>query len=57
MLPRSKTGSEQKTGIQAEKGVGPMLAMVAVVSVILVSFVVGCLTSSIETEQKLPHRF
>jgi len=34
-----------------------MFATVAVVSVILVSFVVGCLTSSVETEQELPHRF
>jgi hypothetical protein len=29
----------------------------AVVFVILVSYVVGSLTSSVETEQKLPHRY
>jgi len=29
----------------------------AVVGVILISFVVGSLTSSVETEQELPHRF
>ena len=34
-----------------------MLAIVAVVGVILVSFVVGWLTSSVETELELPHRF
>jgi hypothetical protein len=34
-----------------------MMATIAVVGVILVSFVVGCLTSSVETEQELPHRF
>jgi len=39
-------------------GVSPMnLAMAVVLCVILVSFVVGCLTSSVDTEQKLPHRF
>ena len=38
-------------------GVSPMLAMVVVVSVILVSFLVGSLTSSVETELKLPHRY
>jgi hypothetical protein len=30
---------------------------IAVLGVILVSYVVGSLTSSIETEQKLPHRY
>jgi len=29
----------------------------AVVGVILISFVVGSLTSSVETERELPHRF
>jgi hypothetical protein len=33
-----------------------MIATLTVLSVILVSFVVGCLTSSVDTEQKLPHR-
>jgi len=31
--------------------------MVTVLGVILVSFVVGSLTSSVETEQALPHHF
>jgi hypothetical protein len=30
---------------------------IAVVSVILISYLVGALTSSVETEQQLPHRF
>lgn len=30
---------------------------IAVISVILVSYVVGSLTSSVETEQQLPHRY
>jgi hypothetical protein len=34
-----------------------MIATLTVLSVILVSFVVGCLTSSVESEQQLPHRF
>jgi len=34
-----------------------MLATLAVLAVILVSFLVGSLTSSVETEQALPHRF
>jgi hypothetical protein len=33
------------------------LAMIAVVGLIVVSYVVGCLTSSVETEQELPHRY
>jgi hypothetical protein len=33
------------------------LITIAVVGVIVVSYVVGCLTSSVETEQKLPHRY
>ncbi len=41
----------------ARKGVSPMMATVAVVGVILISFIVGSLTSSVETEQALPHRF
>jgi hypothetical protein len=42
---------------KAEQGVSVMVATVVVVSVILVSFLVGCLTSSVETERELPHRF
>jgi len=34
-----------------------MMATIAVLGVILVSFVVGSLTSSVETEKALPHRF
>ena len=33
------------------------LITIAVVSVIVVSYVIGSLTSSVETEQKLPHRY
>ena len=33
------------------------LITIAVVGVIVVSYVVGCLKSSVETEQKLPHRY
>ncbi len=33
------------------------LVTITVVGIIVVSYVVGCLTSSIETEQKLPHRY
>ena len=33
------------------------IVTIAVVSVILVSYVVGALTSSVETERELPHRF
>jgi hypothetical protein len=33
------------------------LVTIAVVGIIVVSYVVGCLTSSVETEQKLPHRY
>jgi len=33
------------------------LVTIAVVSVIVVSYLVGSLTSSVETEQKLPHRY
>jgi len=32
-------------------------AMIAVVGLVLVSYVVGSLTSSVETEQKLPYRY
>ena len=42
---------------RAGKGVGPMMATLAVVGVILISFIVGSLTSSVETERALPHRF
>lgn len=41
-------------------GVGeePMdLVTVGVLAVIVVSYLVGALTSSVETEQKLPHRY
>ena len=30
---------------------------IAVVSVILVSYLIGTLTSSVDTERKLPHRY
>ena len=30
---------------------------IAVVGIIVVSYIVGSLTSSVETEQKLPHRY
>lgn len=33
------------------------LVTIAVVGIIVVSYIVGSLTSSVETEQKLPHRF
>lgn len=33
------------------------LVTIAVVAIIVVSYIVGCLTSSVETEQKLPHRY
>lgn len=33
------------------------LVTIAVVGVIILSYVVGSLTSSVETEQKLPHRY
>jgi hypothetical protein len=33
------------------------LTMIAVVGVIVVSYLVGSLTSSVDTEQKLPHRY
>lgn len=33
------------------------IATIAVVFVILASYVVGSLTSSVETEQELPHRY
>jgi hypothetical protein len=33
------------------------LITIAVVGVIVVSYVIGSLTSSVETEQKLPHRY
>ncbi len=33
------------------------LVTIAVVGIIVVSYVVGSLTSSVETEQKLPHRY
>ena len=33
------------------------LVTITVVGIIVVSYVIGCLTSSVETEQKLPHRY
>jgi len=33
------------------------MVTIAVIGVILVSYVVGSLTSSVETERELPHRF
>lgn len=33
------------------------LVTIAVVGVIVISYLVGSLTSSVETEQKLPHRY
>jgi hypothetical protein len=33
------------------------LVTIAVVGVIVISYLVGTLTSSVETEQKLPHRY
>jgi hypothetical protein len=33
------------------------LVTIAIVGVIVVSYLVGSLTSSVETEQKLPHRY
>ncbi len=33
------------------------LVTIALVGVIVVSYLVGSLTSSVETEQKLPHRY
>ncbi len=33
------------------------VVMITVIGVIVVSYIVGCLTSSVETEQQLPHRY
>jgi hypothetical protein len=33
------------------------LVTIAVLGIIVVSYIVGSLTSSVETEQKLPHRY
>ena len=33
------------------------LVTIAVVSVILVSYLIGSLTSTVETEKELPHRY
>jgi hypothetical protein len=33
------------------------IATIAVIGVVLVSYVVGSLTSSVETEKELPHRY
>ncbi len=56
VLPLCQRVRAQKSP-RAEQGVSAMVALVVVVSVILVSFVVGSLTSSVETEMELPHRF
>jgi hypothetical protein len=33
------------------------IATIAVISVVLASYLVGALTSSVETERELPHRY
>jgi len=33
------------------------IATIVVLAVIVTSYIVGALTSSVETEQRLPHRF
>jgi hypothetical protein len=33
------------------------LVTIAVIGVIVISYLVGALTSSVETEEKLPHRY
>jgi hypothetical protein len=33
------------------------IASIAVLGIIVASYVVGCLTSSVDTEQKLPHLY
>jgi hypothetical protein len=33
------------------------IATITVISVVLVSYLVGSLTSSVETEKELPHRY
>ena len=38
-------------------GVRSMIATIAILGVIVVSFLVGSLTSSVETETSLPHRY
>lgn len=53
----SHSVGEASARMGPQKGVSPMMATVAVVGVILISFLVGSLTSSVETEQALPHRF
>jgi len=45
-----------------ERSIGPnrgdeMMATVLVLGVIVLSFTVGCLTTSVETEKKLPHHY
>jgi hypothetical protein len=51
-------GDEQDGRLQLPDGGCHLdLVTIAVVGVIVVSYVVGCLTSSVETEQKLPHRY
>jgi hypothetical protein len=56
VLPLCQRVPEQKEP-RAEQGVSAMVALGVVLCVIQVSFVVGSLTSSVETEMELPHRF
>ena len=46
-------GEARRSGVRCHMDV----VTLAVVGVILVSYLVGSLTSSVETEQKLPHRY
>jgi len=52
-------GTSTASALACQSGVRCHMDVVtiAVVSVILVSYLVGSLTSSVETEQKLPHRY
>jgi hypothetical protein len=45
------------TGIEAKGGCKMDLVTIAVVVIILASYLVGTLTSSVESERELPHRF
>ncbi len=59
------TGIEGRTLLGQMKALRPAagvrchldIVTIAVVGVILVSYIVGSLTSSVETEQELPHRY
>ena len=58
MLPDARQGPMNASACPLKQGVRYMdVATIAVVGLILVSYVVGSLTSSVETEQELPHRF